>query len=110
MPYIRVAGEIKTKPTQQSVAKLREIGIQPQILICRSEKTLGKEVRQKISMFCNVPMECVIEELDVAHSIYEVPLDLRSRERVDEPRLPLSRPERTRRADMQQLGNACSNA
>ena len=83
VPFIRVAGEIKTKPTQQSVAKLREIGILPQILICRSEKALGKDVRQKISLFCNVPLECVIEELDVAHSIYEVPLDLRS-ENVDE--------------------------
>jgi CTP synthase len=83
VPFIRVAGEIKTKPTQQSVAKLREIGIVPQILICRSEKTLGKDVREKISMFCNVPVECVIEELDVAHSIYEVPLDLRA-EKVDE--------------------------
>jgi CTP synthase len=78
-----VAGEVKTKPTQQSVAKLREIGIVPQILICRGERALGKEVRQKISMFCNVPVECVIEELDVAHSIYEVPLDLRT-ENVDE--------------------------
>jgi CTP synthase len=83
VPFIRVAGEVKTKPTQQSVARLREIGIVPQILICRSERTLGKEVRQKISMFCNVPVECVIEELDVAHSIYEVPLDLRA-ENVDE--------------------------
>jgi len=83
VPYIRVAGEIKTKPTQQSVAKLREIGIQPQILICRSEKPLSREVRQKISMFCNVPPECVIEELDVAHSIYEVPLALRA-ENLDE--------------------------
>jgi CTP synthase len=83
VPFIRVAGEIKTKPTQQSVAKLREIGISPQILICRSEKTLTKDVRQKISLFCNVPQECVIEELDVAHSIYEVPLDLRA-EKVDE--------------------------
>ena len=83
VPFIRVAGEIKTKPTQQSVAKLREIGIVPQILICRSEKTLSKDVRQKISLFCNVPLECVIEELDVAHSIYEVPLDLRA-EKVDE--------------------------
>jgi len=83
VPYIRVAGEIKTKPTQQSVAKLREIGIAPQMLICRSEKPLGDDVRQKISMFCNVPVECVIEELDVAHSIYEVPIDLQ-KERVDE--------------------------
>jgi CTP synthase len=83
VPFIRVAGEIKTKPTQQSVAKLREIGIMPQILICRSEKPLGKEVRQKISMFCNVPVEGVIEELDVEHSIYEVPVALR-KENVDE--------------------------
>jgi CTP synthase len=76
VPYIRVAGEIKTKPTQQSVAKLREIGIQPQILICRSEKPLDHDVRNKIAMFCNVPVECVIEELDVEHSIYEVPMAL----------------------------------
>ncbi|MEI6083468.1 MAG: CTP synthase [Verrucomicrobiota bacterium] len=83
VPYIRVAGEIKTKPTQQSVAKLREIGIIPQILICRSEKVLNKEVREKISMFCNVAFDSVIEELDVAHTIYEVPLDLRA-ENFDE--------------------------
>jgi len=76
VPYIRVAGEIKTKPTQQSVAKLREIGIQPHLIICRSEKPLDKDVRKKISMFCNVPVECVIEELDVEHSIYEVPMAL----------------------------------
>jgi CTP synthase len=82
VPYIRVAGEIKTKPTQQSVAKLREIGIQPAILICRSEKPLGADVRRKISMFCNVPLKCVIEELDVANSIYEVPLALQ-KEGVD---------------------------
>ncbi len=98
VPFIRVAGEIKTKPTQQSVAKLREIGIVPQILICRSERTLGKEVRQKISLFCNVPVECVIEELDVAHSIYEVPLDLRA-EKCGRTRLPLPRPRRARQAD-----------
>jgi CTP synthase len=82
VPYIRVAGEIKTKPTQQSVAKLREIGIQPQMLICRSEKPLDRSVREKIAMFCNVPVECVIQELDVAHSIYEVPIDLQ-KEGVD---------------------------
>jgi CTP synthase len=82
VPYIRVAGEIKTKPTQQSVAKLREIGIQPHVLICRSEKPLDGEVRQKISLYCNVPVDGVIEELDVEHSIYEVPLALR-RENLD---------------------------
>ena len=57
VPYIKAAGELKTKPTQQSVAKLREIGLQPQVLICRSEHPLDDEVRQKLSMFCNVPLE-----------------------------------------------------
>lgn len=83
VPYISVAGELKTKPTQQSIAKLREIGIQPHALICRTERPLGKEVRQKISMFCNVPLEAVIEERDVEHTIYEVPLMLQ-REKLDE--------------------------
>jgi CTP synthase len=83
VPYIKAAGELKSKPTQQSVAKLREIGIQPQILICRTEYPVDKELRQKISMFCNVPLEAVIEEQDVAYSIYEVPLMLQ-RERLDD--------------------------
>ncbi len=74
---------MKTKPTQQSVAKLREIGIMPHVLVCRCEKPLDKELRQKISMFCNVPLEAVIEEKDVDHSIYEVPLMLQ-RERMDD--------------------------
>src|SRR6201999_1755429 len=68
---------------QQSVAKLREIGIMPHVLVCRCERPLDKELRQKISMFCNVPYEAVIEEKDVDHSIYEVPLMLQ-RERVDD--------------------------
>jgi CTP synthase len=83
VPFIKAAGELKTKPTQQSVAKLREIGITPHVLICRCEKPLDKELRQKISLFCNVPYEGVIEEKDVDHSIYEVPLMLQ-RERLDE--------------------------
>src|SRR3954451_6852913 len=83
VPFIKAAGELKTKPTQQSVAKLREIGITPQILVCRCEQPLNKELRQKMSLFCNVPYEAVIEEKDVEHSIYEVPLMLQ-RERVDE--------------------------
>src|SRR5438874_5205749 len=83
VPFIKAAGELKTKPTQQSVAKLREIGIAPDLLVCRCEKPLDKELRQKISMFCNVPLEAVIEEKDVDHSIYEVPLMLQ-RERVDD--------------------------
>jgi CTP synthase len=83
VPYIKAAGELKTKPTQQSVAKLREIGIAPHILICRCERPLDKDLRQKISLFCNVPFEAVIEEKDVDHTIYEVPLMLQ-RERLDE--------------------------
>src|SRR5512137_355649 len=83
VPFIKAAGELKTKPTQQSVAKLREIGIAPQIVVCRCEKPLEKEVRQKISLFCNVPFEAVVEEKDVDHTIYEVPLMLQ-RERVDD--------------------------
>jgi CTP synthase len=83
VPFIKAAGELKTKPTQQSVAKLREIGIAPQLLVCRCEYALSKELRQKISMFCNVPYEAVIEEKDVEHSIYEVPLMLQ-RERMDD--------------------------
>jgi CTP synthase len=83
VPFIKAAGELKTKPTQQSVAKLREIGIAPHILVCRCERPLDKELRQKISMFCNVPYEAVIEEKDVDHSIYEVPLMLQ-RERLDD--------------------------
>src|SRR5213080_801022 len=69
VPYIKAARELKAKPTQQSVAKLREIGLQPQVLICRTEKPIDKEVRQKISLFCNVPFEAVIEEKDVDHTI-----------------------------------------
>jgi len=81
VPYLRAIGEIKTKPTQHSVGRLREIGIQPDILICRSEQPLNREVREKISLFCNVPVEAVIEERDVDFSIYEVPIVL-ARERV----------------------------
>ncbi len=83
LPYLKAAQEIKTKPSQQSVAKLREIGIQPDILVCRSEHPISPEVKQKLSLFCNVPVEAVIEEMDVEHSIYEVPL-LLGREGVDQ--------------------------
>ena len=76
VPYIKAAGELKTKPTQQSIAKLREIGLQPQVLLCRSEHSLDPELRQKISMFCNVSPRAVIEELDVKDTIYEMPLML----------------------------------
>src|SRR3989338_1319005 len=73
VPYIRSADEIKTKPTQHSVGTLREIGILPDILICRTEKPLTGELKEKISLFCNVQKEAVIEARDV-ESIYQVPL------------------------------------
>lgn len=83
VPYIRAAEEMKTKPTQQSVAKLREIGIQPQIIICRTEKPLTDDLKKKIALFCNVKPEGVIEERDVSFSIYEVPIMLK-KQRLDE--------------------------
>jgi len=73
VPYIKCAEEIKTKPTQHSVGTLREIGIQPDVLICRTEKILSNELKEKISLFCNVPKEAVIEAKDV-ESIYQIPL------------------------------------
>ena len=76
VPYIKAAGELKTKPTQQSIAKLREIGLQPQVLICRSQLPLDSELRQKLSMFCSVSLKAVIEARDVEHTIYELPLML----------------------------------
>jgi CTP synthase len=95
VPFIKAAGELKTKPTQQSVAKLREIGITPHLIVCRCEKPLDKELRQKISLFCNVPVEAVIEEKDVDHSIYEVPLMLQ-RERDGRTGLPPAAPHHAR--------------
>ena len=75
VPYISAAREIKTKPTQHSVKGLREIGIQPDLLLCRSERPLSDEIKNKISLFCNVEKEAVIEALD-AESIYQVPINL----------------------------------
>ncbi|MEO6244107.1 MAG: CTP synthase [Opitutaceae bacterium] len=76
VPFLKAAGELKTKPTQQSVAKLREIGIQPHVLVCRTDHPLDQDLRDKLSMFCNVPAKAVIECRDVDHSIYELPLAL----------------------------------
>jgi len=73
VPYIRAAGEIKTKPTQHSVGRLREIGIIPDVLICRSEKSLDEQIKAKIALFCSVRQNAVIEEPDVEQTIYEVP-------------------------------------
>ena len=82
LPFIAAAGEIKTKPTQQSVAKLREIGIQPDIIVCRTEHDLDEDNKAKIAMFCNVEAQNVVAFRDVAHTIYECPLDLR-RDKLD---------------------------
>jgi CTP synthase len=83
VPYLKAAAEIKTKPTQHSVGQLRQIGIQPDMLICRCEQSISREEREKIALFCNVPLEAVIEEKDRDFSIYEVPLSLRDH-RLDE--------------------------
>src|SRR5262245_38082177 len=76
IPYLKAAREAKTKPTQHSVGRLREIGIQPDILICRTERELAKDEAHKIALFCNVEPRAVIEERDKEFSIYEVPLSL----------------------------------
>jgi CTP synthase len=76
VPYLKAAGELKTKPTQHSVGMLRQIGIQPDVLICRTEKELPAEEREKIALFCNVEPRAVIEERDKEVSVYEVPLSL----------------------------------
>src|SRR5256886_15301834 len=76
IPFLKAAGEAKTKPTQHSVGRLREIGIQPDILICRTERPLAKDEAEKIALFCNVESRAVIEERDKEFSIYEVPLSL----------------------------------
>jgi len=82
LPYIAAAGEVKTKPTQHSVMKLREIGIQPDILLCRTDREIPQEMKTKIAMFCNVDIGSVFTSPDVK-SIYELPLEL-SRQGLDE--------------------------
>jgi CTP synthase len=82
IPYIAAAGELKTKPTQHSVRELMQIGIQPHILVCRTEHDLDEETRRKIALFTNVPMEAVVEARDV-ETIYQVPIELR-RQRLDD--------------------------
>ncbi len=77
VPYLQAAGEVKTKPTQHSVGKLREIGIQPEVLICRCDRTLDKSILHKIAMFCNVHIDAVFQSTDV-DTIYQLPLLLHS--------------------------------
>ena len=75
IPYIKTSGELKTKPTQHSVQKLREIGIQPDVLLCRTEEKLANKLKEKIALFCNVEVDSVITAMDVKN-VYEVPLSL----------------------------------
>ncbi|MFZ9968251.1 MAG: CTP synthase [Bacteroidia bacterium] len=81
LPYLQAAGELKTKPTQHSVKMLLEIGVQPDVLICRTEHPITHEIRRKVALFCNVTPDAVIEAMD-ASSIYEVPLNM-AREKLD---------------------------
>ena len=82
LPEIYASGEVKTKPTQHSVKELLQLGIQPDILICRASHSLSPETKQKISLFCNVPSERVISAVDVKHTIYAIPLLYRA-EKLD---------------------------
>ncbi|QDT55109.1 CTP synthase [Caulifigura coniformis] len=82
VPYLKAAREAKTKPTQHSVGQLRQIGIQPDILIVRTERPIGRDQTDKIALFCNVEKHAVIEEVDKEFSIYEVPLGL-AEHRID---------------------------
>ena len=83
VPYLKAAGELKTKPSQHSVGQLRNIGIIPDILVCRTEMTIPEEHLRKLALFCNVKRECVIEEKDVTDSVYAVPRELRN-QKLDE--------------------------
>ncbi len=82
IPYLKASGELKTKPTQHSVKELLVAGVQPDILVCRSEHSISQEIRKKLALFCNVPINSVIEALD-AETIYDVPLLMR-KEKLDE--------------------------
>jgi CTP synthase len=83
VPYLKAAQEMKTKPTQHSVGELRKIGIQPDILICRTEKDLSEDMRKKIALFCNVENRAVIAEKDREFSVYEVPVSLQEKKLDD---------------------------
>ncbi len=94
VPYIRAAGELKSKPTQHSVKELRAIGIQPDILVCRSEMPLSADVKRKIALHCNLDPEAVIAAIDV-ETVYEVPLSfkLEGLDKMIEKKLSINRPE-----------------
>jgi len=104
LPYLKPSNEIKTKPTQHSVGKLREIGIQPDMVICRTEREIDEAIRKKISLFCNVEKRAVIEELDVEDTVYEVPLMLEEQDVIeiikDRLNLEAGEPEMSEWSDM----------
>ncbi|MBD3271086.1 MAG: CTP synthase [Elusimicrobia bacterium] len=104
IPYIKTSEELKTKPTQHSVGELRRIGIDPDIILCRTERSLSRELKEKISLFCSVSRDAVIEALDV-RSIYEVPLSF-EREGLDELVLMLLR-QRSQKADISSWQQLC---
>ena len=81
IPYLKAAGELKTKPTQHSVKELLSYGLQPDVLVCRTEHPLGAEIKRKLALFCNVELSSIIEAAD-ADSIYDVPLHL-LKEKID---------------------------
>ena len=103
VPTLRNSGELKTKPTQHSVKELRNIGIQPDIIVCRTEQPLNKEIRDKIGLFCSIPGENVIQNLDV-DVLYEVPLVLEKQGMADivckKLNMPCSNPDLTEWAEM----------
>ena len=76
VPYLKAAGEVKTKPSQHSVRELQSLGISPDLILCRSEQPLDKEVKDKIALFCNVAREAVVEQVDVSGTVYELPLTM----------------------------------
>ena len=106
VPYLKASGELKTKPTQHSVKELRSIGIQPDIIICRSEREIPKTERKKISLFCNVPIDNVIETVDVK-TIYEAPISFH-KEKLDERVLSYFNVKNKKRPDLSKWKNITS--
>ena len=106
VPYLKASGELKTKPTQHSVKELRSIGIQPDIIICRSEREIPKTERKKISLFCNVPIDNVIETVDVK-TIYEAPISFH-KENLDERVLSYFNIKNKKKPDLSKWKNITS--
>ncbi len=107
VPYLKASGELKTKPTQHSVKELRSLGIQPDIIICRSEKNIPKNERRKISLFCNVDYENVIETIDV-RTIYEAPISFH-KEKLDDRVLSYFNIKKKKSPNLSKWKNITSN-